>query len=536
MPKPTESTVVAGGNHPAQRLTPRHTRARSGCERCRAQRRKCDEGKPRCKRCASADALCKYVTHVSFRDKNSQSLSEELVPDLIGASTSLKKYHTIEFIFDDVSGQTSTHDYELVSDHSKTHDNEGCSTDVSRSSSGLGWPLVGRSPLSSTEIDLLKYYSHRVAPWLNIYDQDQKFGHDVARLAINSPCVLEVLLQLSAVSSGRPIDIVTRRDAGIFHIRAMSNPPGTESPSSALRMIACFVLARTVLFVDRIPDTWERSFQGDGAFSYFRKFHFHDTAERQMWFSFLTLILRLETAYYLMNQMSPVWIPDLARHIQAQSGTTNASDNKSHRIFDTFQCLGLLLDAISVSFLEPRAGVSDNAATPSQSRATTSTTYRTNNWKNIISQLRAWHKSRPSGLKPLIEIDDPEGIFPVVIFSSVAGVASNTVYHAAMLLLLSNTIDLESVRGQRTKPEIDESLMSPLWHALRICGIAINSDCEYSGCWDPVMIAAFSLAAREMKQSSQRSEITAYLDRLKASGWRIDGLISKIHSEWRPVS
>jgi hypothetical protein len=73
----------------------------------------------------------------------------------------------------------------------------------------------------------------------------------------------------------------------------MMNPPGEQSPFSALQTTGCFVLARTLLFVDTVPDTWEPSFHGSGALGYFRKFQFFDATERDMWFAFLTLILRL---------------------------------------------------------------------------------------------------------------------------------------------------------------------------------------------------------------------------------------------------
>lgn len=33
------------------------------------------------------------------------------------------------------------------------------------------WPLAGRSPLSSDEIGLLKYYNHHVAPWVSLYSR-----------------------------------------------------------------------------------------------------------------------------------------------------------------------------------------------------------------------------------------------------------------------------------------------------------------------------------------------------------------------------
>jgi len=109
---------------------------------------------------------------------------------------------------------------------------------------------------------------------------------------MTTPCLLEGLLQVSALCANRPIETVTRRRAGISHFHSMMNPPGEQSPSSALQTTGCFVLARTLLFVDTVPDTWEPSFHGSGAFGYFRKFQFLDATERDMWFALLTLILR----------------------------------------------------------------------------------------------------------------------------------------------------------------------------------------------------------------------------------------------------
>ncbi|SCO20717.1 unnamed protein product [Fusarium fujikuroi] len=43
-------------------------RSKSGCVSCRKKRRKCDESKPRCNRCLSANIECSYNTRVEFRD------------------------------------------------------------------------------------------------------------------------------------------------------------------------------------------------------------------------------------------------------------------------------------------------------------------------------------------------------------------------------------------------------------------------------------------------------------------------------------
>ncbi|KAI3335518.1 hypothetical protein F4824DRAFT_146808 [Ustulina deusta] len=532
MLKSRASIAVVRGEESPPKLKQRYTRTRSGCERCRAQHRKCDEGKPRCKRCADADAVCKYIVHLSFKNKNSQTLSNDVGLSLTGAPASLNTYPTIEFILDEGTDGTNPADYSPHSTKNAQPNNQGSSTDTLRSSPGPGlaegWPLFGRSPLSSAEVELLKFYNHHIAPWLDVYDQGQTFGHHVTRLAMTSPCVLELLLQVSAVFSRRPIETVTRRGAGLFHLQAMSNPPGINSPSSALRTISCFVLARTLLFVDRIPDTWEPSFQGGGAFLYFHKFDFLDITQRKIWFAFLTLILRLEIAYCLMNQRAPVWIPALAHQIQTQSEMNDTGGNRSQQILNaSIRCLKLLVDVMNFSFPLP-------AADDHTERSNTTDPSRVEKWKKLAGGLRAWHSNRPQGLEPLVEVDNSENAFPTVIFTSGAGISSNTLYHTAMLLLLSNKPDLVSLDEEVRNEGMDVAQMSSHWHINRICGIAINSEPEDTNCWDPAMIAAFSLAAKRMKHSSQRNDIITCLDRLKAAGWHIDGLTNRLHGEWRP--
>ncbi|KAI0548667.1 hypothetical protein F4679DRAFT_308766 [Xylaria curta] len=532
MLEPEGSDAIKRNEQPLQGSKQRYTRTRNGCERCRAQRRKCDEKRPRCGRCVNAgvDVLCKYVMHVSFKNRNTQTLPNYVGPDSIGDSTSLKRYPAIEFVVDDDPRPTDPPEHSSNSIDNKPCDNAELPTKTLQSFPSLnvteGWPLVGRSLLSSIEVELLKYYSHHVAPWLDIYDQGKTFGHCVPRLAMASPCLLEILLQVTAVFSGRPQEVVTRRGVGMFHLRAMSNPAGTDSPLSALRMIACFVLARALLFVDTIPDTWERNFHGRGAFLYFNKFEFLEATQRQIWVALLTLILRLEIAYYLMKEEAPDWILELARQIQTKLRTNFGTGNKSQEILDaSLQCLELLIDAMNFSF--PMTQTSDKTTTPTLSRVS-----RFEQWKKLVERLYAWYTGRPADLEPLVELDNPEDTFPTVIFTDGAGISSNMVYHTAMFLLLSNKPQLVSLDEQGRRLGIDATQMLPHWHAHRICGIAINSEPAYTNCWDPVMIAAFSLVARPMVHRSQQYDILNCLNKLKATGWRINGLVYKLRGEW----
>ncbi|KAI0400017.1 hypothetical protein F4802DRAFT_513576 [Xylaria palmicola] len=527
MSQSVDSTAAAGDGRPPHSLKQRYTRARSGCERCRAQRRKCDEGRPRCRRCADVGAMCNYVTHVSFKAKNAQTLSQQATSSQAGRLRFSAEYPTIEFVLDDGPERGISSD----STGGSPGNNQSSSIGLSQSlNPAESWPLVGRSPLSSVEAELLKYYSGRVAPWLDVYDQNQTFGRCVTRLAMTSPCVLEALLQVSAVFSGRQAEVVTRRGAGLFHFQAMSNPLGADSPASVLKITACFVLARTLLFVDAIPDTWERSFHGNGAFLYFHKFEFLDTTQLQIWSAILTLILRLEIAYCLMYQEAPAWIPELANQIRTRLWPKDARGIKSRENLKAcIYCLSLLVDALSLAF--PVRQKSVDITVP-----TAAATSHANTWKGTVNRLFAWHTNRPPDLEALIETGDAHDTFPTVVFTSGAAISCNIMYHTAMFLLLRNRPPSVPLEEQDKESEMNAARMSPLWHARHVCGIAINSDPEYTNCWDPVMIAAVSLVARQMTNPSQQNDIVNSFNRLTKVGWRVEGLVAKLRSEWGPVS
>ncbi|KAI5462352.1 hypothetical protein BGZ63DRAFT_423615 [Mariannaea sp. PMI_226] len=54
----------------------RLTRTRTGCFKCRVRRRKCDEGKPSCRRCIDGGFECQYGTRLSFLEKNAKTTGE----------------------------------------------------------------------------------------------------------------------------------------------------------------------------------------------------------------------------------------------------------------------------------------------------------------------------------------------------------------------------------------------------------------------------------------------------------------------------
>lgn len=204
-----------------------------------------------------------------------------------------------------------------------------------------GWPLFGQTSLSSDEIELLSYFCTRVAPWvstdssrtnsviihlywllqLDVYDQAQTFRHHVTRLALDSPCNLDMIFRISSQFSGR---LISKRRHGIgsllLHAVCIS-PSRHQSPELALRLIASFALGRTLFFLETSLEDWESIFYGTGATTDFIPPSFTDTIQRQIWNSCILQISRLGKPRLLLY--SPV--RGRAFHI-------NETCNKSYKL------------------------------------------------------------------------------------------------------------------------------------------------------------------------------------------------------------
>ena len=189
-------------------------------------------------------------------------------------------------------------------------------------------------------------------------------------------------------------------------------------------------------------------------------------------------------------------------------------ENVFHRIFH-FASRALFLCAMAVQWC-------NDGARPFQ--VTT-----VEDWVQIVDDLDDWYSNRPQEFQPMLELslENPtiDGGFPVVLFTNGAGVFGNQLYHTAMLLLTQSKP--RTARHMVSSP----STMSPLWHARRICGIALNNDRRE--CWDLLLLASFLMAARRMTHESQHREILAGFDRIKALvGWDISESIHHLREEW----
>jgi hypothetical protein len=155
----------------------------------------------------------------------------------------------------------------------------------------------------------------------------------------------------------------------------------------------------------------------------------------------------------------------------------------------------------------------------------------TDNWLQAFEELDEWYRMRPQEVQPIVELHNSDPMldsgseFPLLLFSNAAGPFSNQIYHTAILLLLQ----CKPRTALINKPH--SPALSPLWHAQRICGIALNNDRRE--CWDPCLLASFLVAARFMTHESQQNEIIQGFDKIrKLTGWDVGEYLSHVREDW----
>lgn len=152
-------------------------------------------------------------------------------------------------------------------------------------------------------------------------------------------------------------------------------------------------------------------------------------------------------------------------------------------------------------------------------------------WKTLVQDFGQWYMHRSQAFQPIIELYPRDGVltdddYPTIVFTSGAALLANQLYHTGMLLLLQNRPRFADKLSQNSPS------MSTLWHAHRICGIAIQND--RPGWWDPCLVASLIVAGRTATHASQHSAIVHTLEYVqRLTGWVIEPYIEQLRTEWQ---
>ncbi|GKT58234.1 C6 zinc finger domain-containing protein [Colletotrichum tofieldiae] len=273
--------------------------------------------------------------------------------------------------------------------------------------------------------------------------------------------------------------------------------------------LAHLTLATACQFTSNIPDGWQDLpvMIGDDFWS----IALVEATSKTI--SILSLLIRLELAAALVTG-APISVPE-----QLHYNPISQPWNSSAIAEKMFQCTiePLLLCAKVVNFcagsFHPRTPDLGVPITP------------VHRWTMLSDALGVWYTNRAQEFRPMAEIDGDENLFPIILFTNGAAVFANQLYHTAMLLLLQNKPRTLQAAAKKS------SSLSPLWHAQRVCGIALNNDRRDS--WDLCLVASLYLAAQRMTYEPQQRAILECFERVKAlTGWNVDGFSAKAREDW----
>ncbi|KAJ9251240.1 transcriptional regulator family: Fungal Specific TF [Paecilomyces variotii] len=370
---------------------------------------------------------------------------------------------------------------------------------------------------SEQVLELLKHFRYEIAPWLDIYDMSHSFGILVSRMAMASRELLYALLALSAYSlaslDSSPSTLVADANKYVDISESYRN---IEKATNNLHRPVAAVLRVVYHLSSRLSDTWMNKID--------EEMESLSTVSTNPWEPVLmdaiySLLLRIDISSALTNNTT-LRVP-IPAHLHTP---TAAMQSNLDVVFRHSQYI-LILCAQAVQL---QSGTLETESPLQLSRPEKFV----ERWKMLVASLGDWYNNRPQGFWPILELSstpemaDTVNSFPVILFTNSAAVFANQMLHTAMCLLLD--------RKPRTLKSIDNRnvMMSPLWNAHRICGIALNNDRRE--CWDPSLVASLFVAARKMTHESQQKDIEQGFFRIQElTGWDMHDPLAKLHETWR---
>ncbi|KAJ5084921.1 hypothetical protein NUU61_009500 [Penicillium alfredii] len=374
-------------------------------------------------------------------------------------------------------------------------------------SQSLSQPIPLPCQDSATGIqELLRHYRYEVAPWLDICDLGHSFGIHGLQLAMASQRCWVSILELAETSFNQlhprtPHPGITKEYAYQEHL-------DLQQGVTAVALLHALDEVKTC--ISNVPRAWSPERQPNRELLNVLGAH---VAGRDLNSGIYSLFVRLDLGAALVSDTNMnVPLPLSLLH----SRGVNLADDPFGTTFYYAQ-RPLWFCARALQFIHTEDGLPE--CPPLKT------------WIQLVDELDHWYRDRPPGFQPMLELEagdhlgGPEQSFPVVLFANGAGVFGNQLYHTAMLLLLHSRPRTARLSDFQT------AAMSPLWHAQRICGIALHNDRRE--CWDPCLLASFITAARRMTHEFQQVEILRGFQRiLTVTGWDARECLESLRSEW----
>ncbi|KAF5856514.1 hypothetical protein ETB97_007245 [Aspergillus alliaceus] len=377
---------------------------------------------------------------------------------------------------------------------------------------------VTATPITVSEtrrLELLRHYRYHVAPWLDICDLRHPFGIAVFQTARSSEQLLSALLGLSETCIIQPAQW-NRPSLGQLSLRKRHQLSQLDNDHPDFTECILIILIEEVRsLVTNVPQAWTDLVNRDVSLvDPLVQYAYSKTILSAVYWMFLRIDLGVALANDIPLRLSLPMLP--VPNLSLICRTEDTYERVSHYAHVILWLCGKALT------------LCNQEATPHPLAASHEVM---ESWLQTFGELDQWYHLRPPEFQPIVEIDERDQTlnqgseFPLLLFSNGAGTFSNQIYHTTMLLLLQ--------RKPRTAllNHPQSPALSPLWHAHRICGIALNNDTRES--WDPSLLASMLVAAKHMTHESQQQEILQAFDRIHViTGWDTGKYLTHLKEEW----
>ncbi|KAJ6198772.1 C6 zinc finger domain-containing protein [Bipolaris maydis] len=565
----------------------------SRCLNCKTRRRKCDELKPTCSRCAAKNDKCEWASRLTFRAENALAIHPSLLHQPPGlppkrfrikdiTAEVMRDYHgsVVTAIPRLSRSMTGASHFQMARAGGKTHlirtlrisrvrldpkntypylllqiqnpvvaahpDNTiflpGCAylnahaafrshlkqqagsndhtPEASRDSSKDThiWPVdtdfdavakrrttqlpfepvIGGEPSpaqlsvfqlsAEEEFELWKNWLDEIAPWIDKFDGERHFQHQLPTLARSHEHLKYSMLALSARQlEVKNNSIHTERSLALYQTAIQLVLPHLHTRSTA-------VIA-TCVMQSSSSKAWHQHLDGSVGIH-----GFSGGLEQALFWCFA----RMDVCGGLISS-SKTLIP-VERWALGMSLDADVHLFRANKGYNTHAC-EVILDLLSFHpNLAGRAGVSlDKLEIRDEAYMA--------RWMKLWNYVSAWHATRPVEMLPITSLTIPTWPFPKILYSNPAAISGNQLYHTACLLMLKH-----KPAGVIITPKPN----SIFWHARQICGISMSND--HHGAWTNAI---------QPLHESEHKAILQLLEKIEVqSGWSTKWRAEDLREFW----
>lgn len=387
---------------------------------------------------------------------------------------------------------------------------------------------------NSTEVDAktsVQHFCYTTAPWIEAGNTKARFASHVMRLAQDQPAIMSAILTFTSASTERDQAVDGRSFLGWvgFDQGRSRSIDASELAYTVFRgltticsFLKCAPRKWESLRPTIITDTEEISRSLDEPLRALAQMHSRLGELSHTLVAATELIDVTDLAIAILSRSAPLTSTSFYR--SATSPTTTRMMEPPGMV--QHRCLGYLASCLHLIH-------GNRIPSPDAVGATFSS-----QWASLWSDSQKWFKTRTLTLQPILDVRSMEAskldpshssAFPIQIYTNVAALQSNIVYHMTCILLLARKPRLLKLTSTE-----QQFVTSQAWHAQQVAGAAMSND--FAEQWDPIFIVALLHIAKSMTHRAQQQALVSRFHRISVStGILMDEEIERLQSEWDVV-